>query len=43
MYPPRKENQDRGSRRDTVENKRQEDESKSKLFVFMDLLSNLFL
>ncbi|XP_034296764.1 RNA-binding protein 6 isoform X2 [Pantherophis guttatus] len=29
MYPPRKENQDRGSRRDTVENKRQEDESKT--------------
>ncbi|XP_026581454.1 RNA-binding protein 6 isoform X1 [Pseudonaja textilis] len=29
MYPPRKENQDRGSRRESVENKRQEDESKT--------------
>ncbi|KAM3849088.1 RNA-binding protein 6 isoform 2-T3 [Vipera latastei] len=29
MYPPRKENQDRSSRRETVENKRQEDESKT--------------
>ncbi|XP_070594952.1 RNA-binding protein 6 isoform X2 [Erythrolamprus reginae] len=29
MHPPRKESQDRGSRRDTVENKRQEDESKT--------------
>lgn len=43
MYPPRKENQDRSSRRETVENKRQEDESKSKLIVFMALLSNLLL
>ncbi|KAG8128359.1 hypothetical protein E2320_015281, partial [Naja naja] len=29
MYPPRKENQDRGSRRESVETKRQEDESKT--------------